>query len=141
MRLGSKLRCLPTNCPDRNPFINSPISDCAILASMSILKKRTAITVVHGFYFLMFLQPIVGLVQAMVYKSVEIRLFGVFGVGWLRELDKMWLDIFSMIHSIGAGALSLFVMFHLGAALKHRFIDRDEIMGRMSPFKRAHKSK
>ena len=109
--------------------------------SMSILKKRTAITVVHGFYFLMFLQPIVGLVQAMVYKSVEVRLFGVFGVGWLRELDKMWLDIFSMIHSIGAGALSLFVMFHLGAALKHRFIDRDEIMGRMSPFKRAHKSK
>jgi len=41
-----------------------------------------------------------------------------------------------MLHHLLAWSIIVLLLVHVGAALKHRFIDRDEVLQRMLPWQR-----
>ena len=53
--------------------------------------------------------------------------------------DKALGELLTEVHKILNFALLALVIGHIGAALKHHFIDRDDILARMMPFNRQEK--
>lgn len=92
-----------------------------------------------GFYLLMLGMPLLG--WAMVSASplgLPTIVFGLFEwphIPWLAALDdkKPLEDAFKFAHRTGAYVMLGLVALHVGAALKHHFIDRDEVLARMLP--------
>lgn len=59
--------------------------------------------------------------------------FGVLPLPDFVPVDKALAEVFKQIHQIASFSLAALVVLHLGAALKHHFIDRDGLLGRMLP--------
>jgi cytochrome b561 len=59
--------------------------------------------------------------------------FGVLPLPDFVPVDKALAEAIKPWHEILAWAMALLVLTHLGAALKHHFIDRDGLIGRMWP--------
>jgi cytochrome b561 len=56
-----------------------------------------------------------------------------FGMPLVKGLDNPTLrDFFKEIHEITAWLLLITIVFHVAAALKHKVIDKDDVMKRMS---------
>ena len=51
----------------------------------------------------------------------------------LLTKDKAVGDALLIVHQVLNFTLAVLVATHLGAALKHHFVDRDEVLGRMIP--------
>jgi len=58
--------------------------------------------------------------------------FGVLPLPDFVPKDKALADTLKELHKFAAYGLALLVLAHIGGALKHRFIDRDGLMARMS---------
>lgn len=58
--------------------------------------------------------------------------FGVLQLPDFVPKDKALADTLKELHKFAAYGLALLVLAHVGGALKHRFIDRDGLMARMS---------
>lgn len=89
-------------------------------------------------YVLMFAVPISGWLfsSATGFKTVY---FGVLPIPDLLEKNKPLSEVLKLVHlSLVYGLFGL-VALHIGAALKHTFVDRDGLMRRMLPkFSRSH---
>tara|TARA_B100000315_G_scaffold223824_1_gene228937 strand:+ start:115 stop:660 length:546 start_codon:yes stop_codon:yes gene_type:complete len=107
--------------------------------SMSARQQKWAKGAVHGFYLLMILLPIAGLLRAAVYVDFEIHAFGIWNLTALLPSDEALGGIFQTIHGLFAWFLALLLIGHVGATLKHAFIGRDGIPARMIPFLKAGK--
>ena len=92
-----------------------------------------------GFYFLMLAMPFSGwaLNSATPYK---ITLYGLIPLPNLPiipslpdEAKHAWKGIFAESHETMAYILAALIFLHIGAALKHHFIRRDDMLLRMSP--------
>lgn len=59
---------------------------------------------------------------------------GVIPLPDLLSKDKMLSEFLKFVHMLLAYTLAGLVAAHIGAALKHRFIDRDGVLERMLPF-------
>jgi len=59
-------------------------------------------------------------------------LFGQFLLPNLVGPDKALAETLKGLHGAAADAMALLVLAHVGAALKHQFIDRDGLLRRMS---------
>jgi cytochrome b561 len=100
--------------------------------------QRTASHVSHGMmYVLFFAIPLVGWAYSSA-AGFSIVWFGVIPLpDWvprsreLAELLKPW-------HGWLAYALAAVVAVHIAAALKHHWIDKDQVMARMLPWLRSH---
>jgi len=100
--------------------------------------QRTASHVSHGMmYVLFFAIPLVGWAYSSA-AGFSIVWFGVIPLpDWvprsreLAELLKPW-------HGWLAYALAAVVAVHVAAALKHHWIDKDQVMARMLPWLRSH---
>jgi cytochrome b561 len=57
--------------------------------------------------------------------------FGLFTVPLMLGEHEDLHELFEDLHKFGAYALGLLIVFHLGAALMHRFIRRDGVAERM----------
>lgn len=85
----------------------------------------------HLLYLMMIVMPVTGLLTTLYSK---------YGLHWfsipvLPGLDEPGLrDFFVTAHEFSAIVLVTLVGLHIAAALKHQFIDRDNIMKRMSLF-------
>ncbi|MBS3928407.1 MAG: cytochrome b [Sphingomonadales bacterium] len=89
-----------------------------------------------GFYFLMLAVPLTGWAMSSAFsKGGPVSMFGLFDVPALPVgTDKPTADMFYELHEIFAFVMIGLFVLHLGAALKHHFVDKDGTMRRMVPW-------
>ncbi len=101
----------------------------AMLASYKAWEKKLATGTHHLLYLLMVAMPVSGLIMAMSGK------YGVkwFGIDIIAGLDNSTLrDIFKEAHEIIGAIFLIAIILHILGALKHKWIDKDGTMKRMS---------
>jgi len=101
----------------------------AFPATMLAWEKKLSHAVHHLLYLLMVVVPVSGFVMSLYSK------YGVmwFGVQLSNGLDNPQLrDFFKEVHETAAWLLLVVIVLHVLAAIKHKLIDKDEVMQRMS---------
>jgi cytochrome b561 len=89
--------------------------------------------IVHGFlYVLLFAVPISGWLMSSA-KGFKTVLFGVLPLPDLIGKDKELGKILEVVHQSLNYILLALVVLHIAALIKHRFIDRDDVLTRMLP--------
>jgi cytochrome b561 len=102
----------------------------ALPAAMSA-QERTGARVGHILlYILMLAMPILGILTSDT-GGRPTDVFGLFTVPLMLGEHEDLHELFEDLHKFGAYALGLLIVFHLGAALMHRFIRRDGVAERM----------
>ena len=86
------------------------------------------------FYVLLLAMPLVGWAASSA-SGREINFFGLFEwpllpIGGGRDVARDLMDL----HETAAKALYVLIALHVAGALKHHFIDRDNVLHRMLPF-------
>ncbi len=86
----------------------------------------------HMLYMLMFLIPLSGWLMSSA-KGFQTVWFGILPLPDLIEKNKLLGDLLQTVH-VSLNYLFIAVLIgHIGAALKHHFIDKDDILTRMLP--------
>ena len=104
----------------------------ALPATMSPLTRHAATLVHLALYLLMLAIPISGWLMSSA-KGVATVWFGVLPLPDLVAKDKALGDLLFEVHKALNLSLLALVIAHVGAALKHRFVDRDDVLARMLP--------
>lgn len=86
----------------------------------------------HSLYLLMFLIPLSGWLMSSA-KGFQTVWFGVLPIPDLMPKDKMMGDLLQVVHVWANYLLIALLVGHVGAALKHHFIDKDDVLTRMLP--------
>ncbi len=107
--------------------------------SMSARQQKWAKGVVHAFYIFMLVIPVAGFLHAATYVDFDVYWFGVVNVTAVLPSGPELTKVFHVIHGTCAWLLAILVIGHIGATLKHAFIDKDVIPSRMIPFVKAPK--
>ena len=93
-------------------------------------------TLAHGvhiaLYVLMIAIPVSGWLMSSA-KGFTTTFFGLFDLPNLIERDKTTAATLKEVHGLLANLLMVLVVAHIGAALKHQLIDKDNLMERMRP--------
>jgi cytochrome b561 len=107
----------------------------AMPESMKNWEKLVAETTHYALYFLMFAIPVSGwlMSSAMGFQTVW---FGLLPLPDLVNKNKELADMLHEVHEVLNYGLLALVAGHIGASLKHHFIERDEVLVRMVPFLR-----
>jgi len=84
----------------------------------------------HLMYLLFFAVPLTGWAYSSA-AGFPIVWFGVLPLPDFVPVDKALAEAIKPFHELTAFALAALVLAHVGAALKHQFIDRDRLLGRM----------
>jgi cytochrome b561 len=97
-------------------------------------QSRLATQAAHGlhglFYLLLLALPLSGWLAACE-KGGEVSFFGLATLPvWRAAADG---DVFEEMHEVLGNLLLILVALHVLAALKHHFIDRDQVLSRMLP--------
>lgn len=113
-------------------------------AHMTVAERHIASIVHMLFYAFMVLLPLTGwIIVSASPLNLPTLLFN--AVPWphipfihdlplgTRKMIEEWLGV---VHEWMAWTLFVMVALHIGAALKHHFIGRDDVLGRMLPFVR-----
>ena len=91
----------------------------------------------HGaLYILFFAVPLAGWAYSSA-AGFPVVWFGVLPLPDFVSPDKALAEALKTLHSALAWALAALVVVHIGGALKHQFIDRDDLMSRMLPNRTA----
>lgn len=101
----------------------------AFPATMKVWEIRVADLVHKGLYVLMVAMPLTGVAMSLNSK------FGIkwFGIQLLGGVDnKEMRELFVVIHEVIGLVLMVMIVLHVAAAIKHKVIDKDEVMQRMS---------
>jgi cytochrome b561 len=101
----------------------------AMLASYKAWERKLATGTHHLLYLLMIAVPVSGLIMAINSK------YGVmwFGLDFIAGLDNKNLrELFKEVHEIVGVIFLAFIILHIAGALKHKFIDKDETLKRVS---------
>lgn len=98
--------------------------------------ERTLAGLVHfGLYALLVAMPLSG----WLYNSASnfpLKWFGLFRVPPLSGRDPRLAELAETAHLVLFWALAVLFMLHVAGALKHHFVDRDDVLVRMLPFRR-----
>jgi cytochrome b561 len=102
-----------------------------VLAAMPQWQQRAA-NLSHGLmYVLFFAVPLLGWVYSSA-AGLPIVWFGVLPLPDLVPVNKeLAKELLKPLHAYAAFTLAAVVLVHVAAALKHQFIDRDNLMSRM----------
>ena len=99
--------------------------------------SRTMQLAAHGghllLYVLMLAIPLTGWLMSSA-KGFQTVWFGVLPLPDLLEKNKELGDLLQQIHMLLNFCLAGLVIAHAGAAIKHHFSDRDDVLARMLPF-------
>jgi cytochrome b561 len=101
----------------------------ALLSSYKAWEKKLATGTHHLLYLLMIAMPVSGLIMAVSSK------YGVkwFGIDFIGGLDNTPLrEAFKEVHEVIGAIILLVLILHILGALKHKFIDKDDTMKRMT---------
>lgn len=100
---------------------------------MTAFERRTALGVHLSFYGLLFMLPLSGWVLASSGRSpVQLSWFGLFNLPAMPFAARLHVLSRESHELLGWGMIIL-VLVHVGAALKHQILDRDNILARMLP--------
>lgn len=83
-------------------------------------------------YFLFFATPIFGWLFSSA-SGFQVVWFGVLPIPDLIGKDKELAEVLKLVHRGLAYGLGVVVVAHIAAALKHHFVDRDDVLKRMLP--------
>ncbi|HEX5079143.1 MAG TPA: cytochrome b [Geminicoccaceae bacterium] len=101
--------------------------------------ERKAAGVVHALLYLMlFVQPLVGFLQSNA-VSFPVVLWGLVPLPPLIGPDERLGETLLTVHTVGGNFLALLVILHVGAALRHHFVLKDDVLRRMLPGPAAHR--
>ena len=90
----------------------------------------------HGLFYVLFLVvPLIGWAYSSA-AGFPVVLFGVLPLPDLLAADKELAELIKPLHKASALMLAALVLVHVGAAIKHHFVDRDGLMARMVPWLR-----
>lgn len=81
-------------------------------------------------YVLLFLQPIFGILMSQAFGH-SVTFFGLFTLPTLMGRNPGAGSVFSEMHEVTALLLTICVVIHAAAAVKHHYIDRDRTLMRM----------
>jgi cytochrome b561 len=84
----------------------------------------------YALYALFFAVPLIGWAYSSA-AGFPIVLFGVLPLPDLMSVDKALAEQIKELHGASAFALMGLALLHIGAALKHHFIDKDGLVNRM----------
>ena len=101
----------------------------AFPATMKNWEKKLADAVHKGLYALMLAMPLSGVLMATYSK------YGIlwFGIPLVAGLDNAGMrEMFKEAHEMIGAVLLLLIVLHVAAAIKHKVIDKDDVMKRMS---------
>lgn len=101
----------------------------AMLTSYKPCEKKLATGIHHTLYLLMVAMPITGLLMA-IYSKYGVMWFGMDFIAGLDNSDMR--GIYKEAHEIVGTLLLLAIIIHIVGALKHKLIDKDGTMDRMS---------
>lgn len=105
----------------------------AMPETMPQWEKLAAETVHYLLYALIFIIPISGWLMSSA-MGFQVVWFGVLPLPDLVAKNKELADLLHEVHETLNYGLLLLLLAHVGAALKHHFIERDDILTRMIPF-------
>ena len=95
--------------------------------------QSTAARLVHAaLYLLMIAIPVSGWLMSSA-KGYTTTFFGLFDLPNLLDKDKELGHTLKEIHEFLANSLMILVVAHIGAALKHQLVDKDNLLERMRP--------
>ena len=86
----------------------------------------------YALYALFFAVPLIGWAYSSA-AGFPIVLFGVLPLPDFMAVDKEFAKQIKELHELSAFALVGLALLHIGAALKHHFIDKDGLVSRMLP--------
>lgn len=86
----------------------------------------------HLMYLLFFIVPLAGWAYSSA-KGFPVVWFGVLPLPDLVAKDDELAKVLRQVHELSAFGLIGLVVLHVGAALKHQFVDHDGLLGRMLP--------
>lgn len=92
----------------------------------------------YGLYLLMIVLPLTGWMFSSA-SGYPVKYFGVIPLPDLVPKDKALADALKEIHEVLAFTLAGIVAVHVGAALQHHVLHRDDTLARMLPFVRPRK--
>lgn len=95
-------------------------------------EKLAAYSVHWAFYGFMFAMPITGWLISSA-AGIRVSFFGLFTLPNLIEPNQQSLNFFAWCHESLGYALIVTIIIHVMAALKHHFINKDDILRRMMP--------
>ncbi len=84
----------------------------------------------RGLYMLFFAVPLLGWAFSSA-AGFPVVLFGVWPLPDFVPVSEPLADLLKQLHELSAFAMAGLVLLHIGGALKHHFIDRDGLLGRM----------
>ena len=105
----------------------------ALPDAMAGWQRRAAEATHVLLYLLMLVVPLSGWLMSSA-KGFQTVWFGVLPLPDLVGKDKALGDLLQEVHEVLNFTLAGLVLAHLGAALKHHFIDRDAVLARMLRF-------
>ena len=102
----------------------------ALPQTLAAWQKKASHVTHHLLYVLIVVAPLSGFLSSA-HSKYPIKFFGL-ELPKLFEPDANLKDLFSDIHLVTIWLLIALITVHILAALKHRFIDKDDIFQRMS---------
>jgi cytochrome b561 len=102
-------------------------------AAMPAWQRQAAAATHVLLYLLMFAVPLSGWLMSSA-KGFQTVWFGVLPLPDLLDKNKELGDLLKEVHEFLNFSMATLVAAHLGAALKHHFLDRDDVLARMIPF-------
>lgn len=93
-------------------------------------EKLAALTAHWLFYLIMFALPITGWLITSA-AGLPVSFFGLFVIPAIIPPNDQLLHLFELIHRLVAYFLIGLICLHTAAALKHHFINKDDILKRM----------
>jgi cytochrome b561 len=101
------------------------------LPSMPAWQRRVAHLVHRLLYALFFAVPLAGWAYSSA-AGFPVVLFGIWPLPDFVPADKALADAIKPLHWMFAYCLAALVLVHMAAAIKHHYVDRDGLLGRMS---------
>jgi cytochrome b561 len=101
-------------------------------AGLTAFERFASAFVHYAMYVLLLGMPIGGWLMTSAYR-VDVSVFGLFTLPHLVAKDEAMFKLFQNLHFIGGIALTLLVLMHVGATIKHTFINKDTVLWRMLP--------
>jgi cytochrome b561 len=105
----------------------------ALPAAMPGWQKTAAHGLHHLLYLLMIAIPLSGWLMSSA-KGFQTVYFGILPLPDLLQKDKELGELLESMHTALNFTLAALVLAHIGAAVKHHLLDRDDVLARMLPF-------
>ncbi|MGO8920687.1 MAG: cytochrome b [Stellaceae bacterium] len=106
-------------------------------SALTALERRASRGVHALLYLLLFLMPVTGYLLVN-FRGIELRYLGLFDVPALVAKAKPRAELALFVHASLQWAIYALAALHIGAALHHYFLRRDDVLHRMLPALTPH---